>query len=686
MNAPISSGYAQLLADALEEVLTHLEQASRVHAHICDHIHAITGAKVTAVLDRTLEGHTYPVAIHPERERNLFESLPTAPFLDMAVDHPTVAFWSERTATPTITNGLASVGHSNALVVPIHAGSLRLGSILALDLPVDKDPEVLVQAMRPLARVLGLMIQNSRLHLEPSSTQAKPEDTDQESRFRAVFDSVNDAILIHEISTGAILDVNLRMCHMFGLSYEEALWMDMGSLSVGLAPCTQDNALEWMRKAAEEGPQTFEWIAKHRSGRLFWIEVDLQRATIGGQDRLLSTARDITERKRTESEQASRLKRSEAQNAVFLALAGVGLNYETALELIAHHLAVQVGDLCILNILDEADGLLKPMALDQPYIDGRPLLPAIKGLSPISLDTPGEGEVARRGDTIQVADPSGEQIKPLIRPELHAYLDHFRVHGLLIVPMRSQEKVIGTITLARCSSSRPYSAEDLAMLQNLADRSALTLVNARLYSENLHQAELLRLANTELEQRVQERTSELAQANETLHRMAIEDALTGLANRRRFNEIMEEEVRRARRNGSGLSLLMCDVDFFKRYNDEYGHQGGDDCLRMVGEIMRQVFKRAGDLPARYGGEEFAVILPGATQENAMCVAEILRKTIEDRAMPHARSEVAPCVTLSIGLAASNELGTDQGPEWFIGQADEALYKSKNAGRNRVTSA
>jgi diguanylate cyclase (GGDEF)-like protein/PAS domain S-box-containing protein len=503
---------------------------------------------------------------------------------------------------------------------------------------------------------------------------------------RAVFDAVNDAIMVHEVGTGAILDVNKRMCEMFGLAYEDALWMDMGSLSLGLSPCTLDEAWEWMRKAAQEGPQTFEWIGKHKSGRLFWIEINLRLATIGGRERLLSTARDITDRKRTEAEQASRLKRSEAQNAVFLALAGVGLDYETALELIAHHLAIQVGDLCVLNILDEASGLLRPMAMDQPYIDGASLLPDQGAIAPFPVGTPGAGEVARSGEALQVADPSGQRIKALVRKELHPYLDHFGVHSLMVVPMRSQGHTIGTITLARCGSTRPYSAEDMAMLQNLADRSALTLANARLYQENLRQAEQLREANVELERRVTERTAELEKAMEALHRLAVEDTLTGLANRRRFNDAMDEEIRRGRRGRTALSLLMCDVDFFKRYNDAYGHQGGDDCLRMVGAVMRDVFKRAGELPARYGGEEFTVILPGVAKEQATRMGERLRKAIADRAMPHKGSEVAPCVTISIGIATASELADGIDADWFVARADDALYKSKANGRNRVTCA
>jgi diguanylate cyclase (GGDEF)-like protein len=131
---------------------------------------------------------------------------------------------------------------------------------------------------------------------------------------------------------------------------------------------------------------------------------------------------------------------------------------------------------------------------------------------------------------------------------------------------------------------------------------------------------------------------------------------------------------------------MCDVDFFKRYNDAYGHQGGDDCLRMVGAVMRDVFKRAGELPARYGGEEFTVILPGVAKEQATRMGERLRKAIADRAMPHKGSEVAPCVTISIGIATASELADGIDADWFVARADDALYKSKANGRNRVTCA
>jgi diguanylate cyclase (GGDEF)-like protein len=145
------------------------------------------------------------------------------------------------------------------------------------------------------------------------------------------------------------------------------------------------------------------------------------------------------------------------------------------------------------------------------------------------------------------------------------------------------------------------------------------------------------------------------------------------------------EVRRARRTGGTLALRLGDGACFKRFNDRYGHVAGDACLQTVAQVMRDVFRRVDDLPARYGGEEFAVIIPGATEEQALFSAEMFRKAIEARAVPHEDSEAADVVTLSLGLSVAT-VGPDTSPDWFITRADEGLYISKANGRNRVSMA
>jgi len=179
-------------------------------------------------------------------------------------------------------------------------------------------------------------------------------------------------------------------------------------------------------------------------------------------------------------------------------------------------------------------------------------------------------------------------------------------------------------------------------------------------------------------------SEELARKNRQLQLLARMDGLTGLANRRFLDETLDAEVRRAQRCGTPLSLIMCDIDFFKRYNDRYGHQAGDDALRRIGGLLQRLFQRGSDFPCRYGGEEFAIILPETDAEQASHLAEHLRRSMCEEALPHAFSDVAGCVTLSVGVvsAPASEGRTAQ---WFIGQADAALYRSKDAGRNLTTA-
>ena len=193
--------------------------------------------------------------------------------------------------------------------------------------------------------------------------------------------------------------------------------------------------------------------------------------------------------------------------------------------------------------------------------------------------------------------------------------------------------------------------------------------------------ESLRQLKENLEIRVAERTAELETVNRRLHMASMEDALTKLANRRWFNTTIDRETRRARRNGDPLSLLMIDVDFFKQYNDRYGHIKGDVCLKKIGAVLRETFRRAEDLPCRYGGEEFAVILPGVAAEEALALAERLRRKVEKLSMPHDASSVAPVVTISAGVAT--EQNTSYTTDHLIDNADQALYKAKSDGRNRV---
>jgi len=190
-----------------------------------------------------------------------------------------------------------------------------------------------------------------------------------------------------------------------------------------------------------------------------------------------------------------------------------------------------------------------------------------------------------------------------------------------------------------------------------------------------------------MERIVQMRTSlvvlarQLDAANQELRRISASDGLTGIANRRFFDTMLEREWRRSRRTGQSLSLILCDIDFFKQYNDKLGHLAGDDCLRRVAETLSASLARGGDAPARYGGEEFVVILPETPLHGALIVAEKARQAICDLKIPHPTSPHG-CVTMSMGIAEWLP-GENDAPGQLIQAADQALYQAKAAGRNRV---
>lgn len=174
----------------------------------------------------------------------------------------------------------------------------------------------------------------------------------------------------------------------------------------------------------------------------------------------------------------------------------------------------------------------------------------------------------------------------------------------------------------------------------------------------------------------------LQEAHEKLRIVAVMDELTQVANRRQFNERLNREWNRLKREGFPLSLIMCDVDCFKLYNDNYGHQNGDRCLRSIADAVKKNVKRSIDLVARYGGEEFAVIMPNTDVDGALHVAETIRVIIEQLRIPNKASLVSPYITLSLGVSTMIPTPTHP-PDALIKDADNALYEAKRLGRNRT---
>jgi len=202
------------------------------------------------------------------------------------------------------------------------------------------------------------------------------------------------------------------------------------------------------------------------------------------------------------------------------------------------------------------------------------------------------------------------------------------------------------------------------------------LLNARKIYREMNHVEMILLAIEDITER--------KKAEEQLELLASMDGLTGIANRRHFDDTLDLEWRRAMRSAKPLSLIIVDVDYFKNYNDVYGHLAGDSCLQKIANTIRDSLRRAGNFVARYGGEEFVVILPDTNAEGAYLFAESLRKKIEDLNIEHNNSNAGKNVTISLGVSTVVPK-KDSSQNEIISLADKALYKAKQGGRNRAVT-
>ena len=207
----------------------------------------------------------------------------------------------------------------------------------------------------------------------------------------------------------------------------------------------------------------------------------------------------------------------------------------------------------------------------------------------------------------------------------------------------------------------------------------LEVQNAELQAKH----ELTLQLNAQLQHEIDERQKveeALRYANEELQRLATMDGLTQIPNRRRFEEYLNHEWKRTVREQTPLSLILCDIDYFKNYNDTYGHQAGDECLHQIAQRISQALRRPMDLVARYGGEEFVIVLPNTPPEGALHVARNVQNSVLELQIKHSQSLVAECITLSMGIASTHQAFS---PEALVSIADHALYEAKRQGRNRI---
>lgn len=246
-----------------------------------------------------------------------------------------------------------------------------------------------------------------------------------------------------------------------------------------------------------------------------------------------------------------------------------------------------------------------------------------------------------------------------LHPTEQEFLKYFSIRAEIVVPLLQNKELWGLL-IAHHKEARDWATDDVRLLNNLATQIGIAIQQATMQHK-------------------------LTSANERLTQMAYLDGLTQVANRRRFDQYVHDEWRRMRRDHTPIALIMVDIDHFKHYNDHYGHQAGDDCLRQVAKILTRAVKRPADLVARYGGEEFAVVLPNTDLGGAEQVAFNIQQRLRRCRIPHAASAVSQYVTVSQGIAARCPALGDES-HTLLRQADAALYQAKREGRNTIALA
>jgi diguanylate cyclase (GGDEF)-like protein len=321
-----------------------------------------------------------------------------------------------------------------------------------------------------------------------------------------------------------------------------------------------------------------------------------------------------------------------------------GDSLETALRSVVKRIQ-EAFDLAVAAIVvaDEEDEEWEDLAI---ALRGRVLPLGIRSRWPTSEGV--VGRAIRLGQPVLVEDVSRDPDYFAVDPGVRAEY---------VVPFRLQGKILGALNL-ESKDPAVFSSRNCALFRHLAAQLVAPIALAR--------------ANRDL-----------LKANQELERLSRTDPLTGVANRRAFEEVLAREWRRAWRSRQPLSVVFFDVDFFKLYNDSQGHGAGDEVLRTVGSLLRQAARRAEDFVARYGGEEFVMLLPGLEFEKARQLAEGARTALENLKLPHPGSPFG-WISLSAGVAGGVPAKSAQ-PVHLIEAADRALYQAKASGRNRVTA-
>lgn len=484
---------------------------------------------------------------------------------------------------------------------------------------------------------------NERKQIEASLRES-------EDCYRQLFNSGYDAIFVHSFDENQrptnFTTVNDVACQMLGYSRNELLQLSPIDICI---PEKLSEVAEIMRDLITGKHFLFEMELLTKEQQKVIVEINANFFSLKGQPTVLSIVRDIRERKLAESALHKQYLRERLLGAIQSRIRkSIKLSeiLNTTVREVRQFL--QTDRVIIWQFEPDCNGVVVVESLTSPWnpMLGRKI-----------QDTCLAQELYTRHYT-QAYIQAVEDVYAADFPQ--CYLDllaEYQVRANLVVPILQGDALWGLLVAHHCSETRPWQPWEIELLNQLATSVGIAIQQAELYQQ-------------------------LEAANQQLNCLATLDGLTQIANRRRFDQYLEQEWRRLTRESQPLSLILCDVDFFKLYNDTYGHLAGDEVLKQIATALVGTVKRPADLVARYGGEEFALILPNTSQSGALHIAKLIHQAIKLLQLGHIASSVSSHITLSVGVACVipqlNTCATS-----IIAAADAGLYQAKAAGRDRT---
>lgn len=526
---------------------------------------------------------------------------------------------------------------------------------------------------------------------------------ESERRFKALAEATPVPMVISRASDGEILYANDKLAETFDLPHQQLVGQKMLNFYHNLA----DRQALLEELSENGGLDNYELRARRADGMPFWVTVSVRSLTFDSELAILTTFYDITERKQaTEAVrlQAEREKLVGAmRDRIRESLNLTDILYTTAAEV---RQFLQTDRVIVFRFNPDWSGEVAVESVDQGWIkilrttihdpcfasryvesyqQGR--ISAISDIYTANLDrchrdllsqlqvranlivpivfSSGSSQSATEQSADSEESVSAAGDRPNVEtPGLSCAVD-FNAGSCSLMDIAEkntptdatgQHQLWGLLIAHHCSAPRRWQQWEKQLLEQLAGHVAIAIKQAQLYQK-------------------------LQEANRQLRQLVSRDALTQVANRRRFDEYLEQEWQRSALAKTNLSLILADIDHFKAYNDTYGHLAGDFCLQQVAGAISRAVRRPADLVARYGGEEFAVILPDTDIKDAVSVAERIRESVKRLNVEHARSPVF-YVTLSLGVASIVPTAEDS-PDKLVAAADRVLYRAKNEGRDRV---